>query len=604
MDEGESIEIQQHALTAGALPAQIKVMPVILVPKGQAAPTQADKDFLRDHLAWAQRRYKEMLKNRDTFQIAGTPVVVNDTNDLSFWNKDGVAADVHRVMLAKFGYNRFNNPYIYVVAPVGVMVTAWAEAMNGGINTGGGSVYLGGWDSNRASGPHQSMLQHELVHAFGIVHSFQSSYPDPGVRCDSDPTTWNPRCTPFPTPLVCRFSAKQGWSVSSYDNCLDTSGWTASQNPGIILPEELAALSLNKRVFPKLYFDPETDLLSGTTGVYRMGDNPGVASIAGQVEAKLTVTTSSGELFNSKVANIARNPIQRSPSRPVSIRQSNPTVGYDSYSMWHSSPSPNGWVSVQVQFPMAVSLNKIGVHTEHSGAHWSADVVKVEAGNPFAYVTQQGVGIDDQVSFSTTTASRWQFSFHSRSGNNGYVVVRGLQFFGPDGEIFSNFYPTELYNYPVVTTASGEGWDSKVSHAVTGWPTPANDAQTGYQPTLMWHSNYSADGWVSVDVTFPYPVTVNGVEVHSQYGGQAHMAQYAQILYDRAGTFVAITQGATNGPDATYSFSQVKSSRFRVKLQGLSGYVVLRKLLFKSPVSNGYLERPDCIKGPQVLPPY
>jgi hypothetical protein len=106
---------------------------------------------------------------------------------------------------------------------------------------------------------------------------------------------------------------------------------------------------------------------------------------------------------------------------------------------WHSGPvAPNAWVSVEVEFPDAVTLAAVRVHSGHSGSYHVAQQVQVERRNAFGhfqFVSSATTGHDASVDFSPKTSEIWKFAF--RSGASGYVVIRGLQFFDDQGrELF------------------------------------------------------------------------------------------------------------------------------------------------------------------------
>src|SRR5215468_7349563 len=78
-------------------PRSVKVLPVFFVPKGEAAPTDEQSKKLMKHLEWAQTRYKELLRNQDTFAIAEEkPRVYQSARALDFYReqKDGAAPHI------------------------------------------------------------------------------------------------------------------------------------------------------------------------------------------------------------------------------------------------------------------------------------------------------------------------------------------------------------------------------------------------------------------------------------------------------------------------------------------------------------------------------
>lgn len=106
---------------------------------------------------------------------------------------------------------------------------------------------------------------------------------------------------------------------------------------------------------------------------------------------------------------------------------------------WHSAKvAPNAWVSVEVEFPDAVTLSVVHVHSGHGGGYHPAQQVQVERRNGFGHfqaLINATTDHDALVEFAPKTSELWKFAF--RSGASGYVVIRGLQFFDDQGrELF------------------------------------------------------------------------------------------------------------------------------------------------------------------------
>ena len=82
----------------------------------------------------------------------------------------------------------------------------------------------------------------------------------------------------------------------------------------------------------------------------------------------------------------------------------------------------------------------------------------------------------------------------------------------------------------LVTTDSGEEYGTKVANIVQGQILPSKKSdRITFDGKLMWQSAKSADGWVSVEVTFPYEIELTAVAVHSQHSGQYHPALAVRI---------------------------------------------------------------------------
>ena len=94
-------------------------------------------------------------------------------------------------------------------------------------------------------------------------------------------------------------------------------------------------------------------------------------------------------------------------------------------------------VEVTVKFPKPIQLTGVGIHSQHSGKSHAAQAVRIDA------KTKSGVknvsktqlkSVDETISFEPTTADEWQLYF--QTGPSRQVVLRGLQFFDGDEELF------------------------------------------------------------------------------------------------------------------------------------------------------------------------
>ena len=100
-------------------------------------------------------------------------------------------------------------------------------------------------------------------------------------------------------------------SLMSYNIDHWTNFYEPSQYPGILLPEDIRCLALNKRVFNNLYFDPEVDITFGydlrtPKSTFRADIIPE------QPDATVNVTTNDGEINGSRVLNAVLGFIKKS----------------------------------------------------------------------------------------------------------------------------------------------------------------------------------------------------------------------------------------------------------------------------------------------------
>jgi len=389
-------------------PSHVHVWPVFVVPKGEDGPTPELVECISRHLRWTRDRYREMLHGRDTFEIEGrAPLVLEGRLTLAEYRElpEGGAPQFVCEALEAVNESRFSAPYIFLVTlmnPADDLPLAGGRPLNGGLNTGGGVVIVSSHAIGTAPNV-QSTFQHELGHAFGLLHSDAYGF-----------DLWTHE------------------SIMSYNQAQHTHGFEPSETPGILCPEDIRALAYNRRVFRNLTFDPAADVPVG----YEMPKRPGwlgPMDIPGQLPYSLSATTDSGEAYGSKVGNMLLMPI--APS-------SGPGNTFDPSTMWHSEESKDGWVQADVSFPCPVRLSAVAVHTQHSGICHAAHAVRILAasGEGWTEVVEAELPtVDCVVTLAPTTAQGWRFRF--RAGESNRVVVRGLRFFSGETEVFPPFLP-------------------------------------------------------------------------------------------------------------------------------------------------------------------
>lgn len=389
-------------------PREVKVLPVFFVPKGESTPTDDQTHRLMKHLDWARDRYRELLGGQITFTIAESqPRIYMAEQALAFYRAQPGASvpQMASELLAKLKCTRYNCPYVLLVLvmnPEDDFPRGGGQPLNGGINTGGGVVGLSSFALDKIPN-FQSTLQHELGHSFGLPHVDVYGY-----------------------------SMNSNDSIMSYNPRHHTNGFTPSRTPGRFIPEDRRGLALNQRVFPGLVFDPKRDVPPG----YQMARIVplGPMKIPGQ-PVGLEVTTDSGQDFGSKVSNIVQGRI--APNRKAG------QVTFDPKTMWQSTKSASGWVSVQITSPYEIDLTRVTVHSQHSGEYHIARAVRIavrDSGGRVRQVASTALkSADDTVAFPKTRARLWRFEF--QAGESGIVVLRGLQFFSDSDELFPPLVP-------------------------------------------------------------------------------------------------------------------------------------------------------------------
>ncbi len=147
---------------------------------------------------------------------------------------------------------------------------------------------------------------------------------------------------------------------------------------------------------------------------------------------------------------------------------------------------------------------------------------------------------------------------------------------GPAGESISPrivcLPPLDIPGQPrwniKVTTASGETFGSKVSNIVHNQIKPSKGSGVTFDPHTMWSSAASQTGWVSFDLTFPFPVTLAKMGIHTQHSGLYHPANRAkvQVRMDDADDFRDVAESELGTVDALITLPETRGKTWRVQL--------------------------------------
>ena len=390
-----------------SLPQRVQVLPVAFVPKDEKPPTDAEQKMFMRHIAQARDRFRELLAG-DTFELAKPAVqVVVGQRPLDFYRKppERGAPDIVSELLATLHLTRFDCPHVFCILLMNSKDSfpeGGGRTINGGVNTGGGMMYIASWELTHNT-HFQTTLQHELGHAFGLPHVDVYGY-----------------------------DMKSNASIMSYNPAHHCRGFEPSNNPGVLIPEDLRLLAMNDRVFPKTTFDPKRDVGANYSLSKRIVPL-GPMTLPGQPDFYPQVTTTAGEDVHSRVINIVREEIKPSAG---------PGITYDPGTMWHSKPLPNGKAVLELTFPMPVRLTGLAVHSQHSGIHHEARAVRLEAvdGNSRTEVIDKPItSFDEIVTFPATTSTRWSLTL--TAGSSRILVIRGLRFFDGDEEVCPHMIP-------------------------------------------------------------------------------------------------------------------------------------------------------------------
>ena len=393
----------QESTPAYLPPKLVSVLPVFLVPRDEAPPTEDQKARVLRHLSWAQERYRELLRGADTFRLAPREpgVIAGEFRGEEYETMpERAGPQFISEVLDSLGLTRFNAPYSFFIVVMNHRKDfpgGGGRTLNGAFNTGAGMVEVSSWSLDHSTN-FQSTIQHELGHSFGLPHVDAYGY-----------------------------SITTNASLMSYDQAHHTRGFIPSATPGILIPEDVRALALNHRVFPHLTFDAGGTCRPGTG--WRRSSTLDPQTIPGQPPYEIRGTTQSGEAYGSSLDRMLLGEIR--PSQVTTNRST-----FDEHTMWHSDEAPTGWVSCDLTFPVTVTLTRIAVYSEHSGQYHRAHHARVLAklGDDFHKVASRHLpSADSEVDFPATRAKVWRLEL--QAGPSRVVVLRGLRFFQGEEEI-------------------------------------------------------------------------------------------------------------------------------------------------------------------------
>jgi hypothetical protein len=160
---------------------------------------------------------------------------------------------------------------------------------------------------------------------------------------------------------------------------------------------------------------------------------------------------------------------------------------------------------------------------------------------------------------------------------SGYSISPWMSTLGP------MIIPGQPDSWIKATTSSGETYKSHVKEiAEQDWIEPSSP-EMGFDYTRMWSSAKSPDGWVSVDLTFPFAVNLNGIGIHSEHSGKYHPVKRVKIQVWDSGGYRDVYAGDINSINDYVSFPFTTGQNWRLFFKaGKSGMVVLRGLRYFS----------------------
>jgi hypothetical protein len=223
----------------------ISVLPVIFIPSDCNWITQYDIDLysylVYAHLELCQKHYKSLLLT-DTFKISDDPILIYRAKHKDDYYLEAIRAEhkgpgaaqlIAKELLDASHETRYNCKHVFLTVyvrssarPTGTM-HGGGRTFNGAPNTGGGCVEMELASLLRGDYYNfQSALNHEIGHAFGLLH-----------------------------PDAYGYDLHKNESNMSYNDNITSKGLNPVTG-GRFNPEEFLALSVNKQIFPDFQFVP------------------------------------------------------------------------------------------------------------------------------------------------------------------------------------------------------------------------------------------------------------------------------------------------------------------------------------------------------------
>lgn len=383
-------------------PEKVSVLPILHVPHGVAAPSDAVAKMVYRHVKWSQERYQQLLGT--TFEIGSPNTLLfrgRYTLDQykAFDNK--VGSYIHAQHLEHLQVNRFNCPYVLFTVlynPKDVFPFGRGGSMNGGFGTGGGTVLMSSFSITDKPNA-QSTIQHELGHAFGLPHIDVYGYQ---LRGDSP-------------------------SIMAYNPKHHTNFFKPSATPGVFIPEDLRGLALNQLAFPNLVFDSNKQIPHGYEIKGHVLSNS-AAQYPESLDYAISVSTDAGEMLRTKAKNVVLGRIEPSPG---------PEIHFNTGSMWQSEVI-KGEGNIDLTFPFPVELTSMRIYGGHSGRIHPVESVRIlvpSKGNAFSEIASQKFeSLDGHVKFAATESQSWRLAL--KPGSSGKICIRGIRFFSDQTEVF------------------------------------------------------------------------------------------------------------------------------------------------------------------------
>lgn len=135
--------------------------------------------------------------------------------------------------------------------------------------------------------------------------------------------------------------------------------------------------------------------------------------------------------------------------------------------------------------------------------------------------------------------------------------------------------------HPLVTTTAGEKLGSKVVNIVREEIKPSSGPGITFDPRTMWHSDKLENGFADLQITFPMPVRLNGLAIHSQHSGIDHHVTSIKLSANDGEASRQVVEKSLKSVDERVTFEPTESKVWSLRLQAsASRLIVIRGLRF------------------------
>ncbi len=157
-----------------------------------------------------------------------------------------------------------------------------------------------------------------------------------------------------------------------------------------------------------------------------------------------------------------------------------------------------------------------------------------------------------------------------------YVEMKKIVTLGP------MTLPGQPEFYAAVTSQTALSPDQPVDICVREEIRPSIGPQINYDPSSMWHSARNLPAYEgNVEITFPFPVRLNGISVHAEIGARGHAAHGVRVQTMENARLKMVVERPLTKVNELVTFPAATSQKWKLNFKGdETGTFVIRGLRF------------------------